>query len=331
MSHFSVLVIRDPSLTLKEQLQPFHEYECTGVRDEYVVDVDITDEVIAEFGKPQRVVKLADGRALSRWDSALYTGQPKERWDRPHFVLPDGAEEIQMEAEEARALGIGYVDLAACATEYYGGFIREGRAYRLTNPNKKWDWWQVGGRYTGKFKLKAKALGVVGRPGLMTEEAPPGYADEARKGDIDLAQMREDAAVKARALWRSTRDITGGLGWDTWDDTRGRYSGDINRARDEYAAQPAIVLLKASGRREYSWEIDCELALDEEVYVQRRRDAALSSYAFLRGGIWTERGSMGWFGCASDEMTQAQWQDLFNRMIDQLPDDMLLTVVDCHI
>ena len=44
MSHFAVLVVTDqyPSdEVLTETLQPWHEYECTGIKDQYVVDLDM--------------------------------------------------------------------------------------------------------------------------------------------------------------------------------------------------------------------------------------------------------------------------------------------------
>ena len=41
MSHFTVMVIGPDH---EAQLAPYHEFECTGVADQYVVDVDITDE-----------------------------------------------------------------------------------------------------------------------------------------------------------------------------------------------------------------------------------------------------------------------------------------------
>jgi hypothetical protein len=49
------------------------------------------------------------------------------------------------------------------------------------------------------------------------------------------------------------------------------------------------------------------------------------------GGKWYEKGSMGWFGCVIGEKDQAEWNAEFNRMFDSLPDDALLTAVDCHI
>jgi hypothetical protein len=316
------------------QLQPYHEYECTGIDDEYVVDVDVTDRMIEKFAKPQRVVRLADGRVISRWDNALYTAVARDEFNRrigqKEFALPDGAVELEMPAEDARKHGVGYDTMAACVKEYFGGFERDGRFYHRTNPNKRWDWWVIGGRWTGKLLLKAKARGIVGRAGLMTDPAPVGYCDQALKGDIDFARMRDDAEVKARILWTHTRRLTGGAAWESWDDTRLRYP-NIEDARREYHAQPAVELLKASKLREYAWQIDDDLALDMDIFMQRARDKACSFFAFVRDAQWTERGRAGWFGCISDEISDVQWHSMFNRMLDALPDDALLTVVDCHI
>jgi hypothetical protein len=46
MSHFSVLVIGG---NVEEQLQPFHEFECTGTDDQYVQEIDQTEEARKNF------------------------------------------------------------------------------------------------------------------------------------------------------------------------------------------------------------------------------------------------------------------------------------------
>lgn len=73
------------------------------------------------------------------------------------------------------------------------------------NPNSKWDWWQLGGRYTGQ--LVSKASGVVGEPGLMTEPASPGTCDQCRVGDLDL-----DATKALRVSMRK----------EEWDEAQGK-------------------------------------------------------------------------------------------------------------
>lgn len=52
MSHFSVIVVTkdEPDEgTIGYQMAPFHEFECTGVDDEFVQDVDITEESRKEY------------------------------------------------------------------------------------------------------------------------------------------------------------------------------------------------------------------------------------------------------------------------------------------
>jgi hypothetical protein len=51
----------------------------------------------------------------------------------------------------------------------------------------------------------------------------------------------------------------------------------------------------------------------------------------LKDGEWHERGSMGWFGCVSDEKDKEDWFKQVSDLIDSLPDDTLMTVCDCHI
>jgi hypothetical protein len=40
---------------------------------------------------------------------------------------------------------------------------------------------------------------------------------------------------------------------------------------------------------------------------------------------------MGWWGMASDEIDKDDWDAQFAKLIDGLPEDTILTVVDCHI
>src|SRR4051794_35627293 len=41
------------------------------------------------------------------------------------------------------------------------------KAIDRSNPNKKWDWWQIGGRWSGLLQVKPGAEGHKGEPGVM--------------------------------------------------------------------------------------------------------------------------------------------------------------------
>jgi hypothetical protein len=64
------------------------------------------------------------------------------------------------------------------------------------NPNAKWDWYTLGGRWTGFFKLKPNTSGEIGAPGLLTSPAEKGYADSVYKKDIDF-EMPSDFSTFA--------------------------------------------------------------------------------------------------------------------------------------
>ncbi len=116
MSHFTVMVIGENP---EEQLRPYHEYECTGIKDKHVVFVendeyDIDDET-----------------------------DKKGHW---------------------------------------------------TNPNSKWDWYSLGGRWSGMIKLRDGATGINGRAGTFGNETG---IDQARKGDIiNFVELTTFAVIK---------------------------------------------------------------------------------------------------------------------------------------
>lgn len=54
---------------------------------------------------------------------------------------------------------------------------------KTNNPNSKWDWYQIGGRWPGMLKLKN------------------GYVDQARFGDIDWIAMKKERIRDKHNQW----------------------------------------------------------------------------------------------------------------------------------
>jgi len=67
-----------------------------------------------------------------------------------------------------------------------------------------------------------------------------------------------------------------------------------------------------------------------EMYVARR-SVPVNCFAFVVDGEWVERGSMGWWGCVSDEKDPGAWVDTLQNLVKSLRPEQWLTVVDCHI
>jgi hypothetical protein len=200
------------------------------------------------------------------------------------------------------------------------------------NPNAKWDWFQVGGRWTGIFKLKPDTVGTLGKPGLMTPVVPNGFADSALKKDIDFEGMRTAAGDAAAKLWDKVNALVGDLlpTFISWHKMRNEiHVGNIDEARKAYHAQETVI--KFNTDEDLFWKEPSDFNCTREVYVQRAKDSAICTFAVLKDGKWYERGEMGWWGCVSDEKKEDEWSQEFSKLLDSLSDDTLLTVVDCHI
>jgi hypothetical protein len=261
LSHFTVSVItpaRPSDEDVTAALQPFHEFECTGVEDEYVQDVDVTEDARKTYAsETTRRYRDPQGALHDPYEDRFYRDPlPPEKpgmgsgsgggiswhskdWGdgrgyRPkvHFV-PDGWEDIQVPTSDVEP----FADWVAA---YYGlervlpggrakhGFVEvdtEGnvvRAINRTNPNKKWDWWTIGGRWSNLIRLKAGDS-----------------ADQARIGDIDLS-TRGNGHSEPFSTFAVLRDgkwfERGRMGWwaavadekpeDQWEAEFGRLLAD---------------------------------------------------------------------------------------------------------
>lgn len=292
MSHFTVLVIGPDH---EKQLAPFHEFECTGINDEFVQDVDVTKEVLEE------------GLGYHGLEDSTVT------------------DESQVEKDGDHKYGYAVVDAS-------GNVIK---AINRTNPNKKWDWYQVGGRWSGYFQLKPGAAGARGEAGLMgsSRNKGNGFADQTTKGAIDSDAMRAAEAKKAGEKWDkafAAAEPLGGLKWEPWVKVREEmFKGDIDGARAFYNDQPVVKGLTAA--LDHPWLGVDEYLTPRDQYVQDAADQALAPYALLFNGEWIAKGEMGWFGFSNDTESQDDWNKKINALIDSLPDDTQLTLVDCHI
>jgi hypothetical protein len=357
MSHFTVLVIGDD---VEKQLQGYHEFECTGIDDEYVVDVDKTAEFEEEFINGTQKMLLIEGRIEEPYQEKYKFLTPGQE-DRPailrthEYKYPPGAEltDIPHHAvyDSFREFVVkwhGYDEDGKYARFVDDESAKHGvRIIDRTNPNAKWDWWTVGGRWTGHFRLrddidmaaikkfrKADHVPRCGDPGLMTKPASAGRADSCLKQDIDIDGMRNEAAAIANAKYDRFEAATAGLEpAPRWKEVREAHE-DIDAARDAYGKYPWVMALRENALDPFGDDAVDYYFIGQggrERFVKRARDTALSTFAVVKDGKWYESGNMGWWGIVSDAKELHVWLDEFNKLIDDLPGDTLLTVVDCHI
>jgi hypothetical protein len=131
----------------------------------------------------------------------LVVGEEVDRQLEPHhqFVLP---REVLVQPDEIEGMSEHYglpasdtEALLAKIAEYFGepGALRDGKLYRRSNqnPDGKFDWYRIGGRWEGFLRLSALQASGVSR---------------ARKSEIDHAALLADppGALLFRGEWRES-------------------------------------------------------------------------------------------------------------------------------
>jgi hypothetical protein len=281
MSHFTVLVIGD---NVEEQLEPYNEnikveaYKegcyCARNRKYKYVNKKLKDEGLNVDTYREKFQKIPE--------------DDKPEWRVFIKEIIDRDKELT-ESEEVAKIGPD-PECEAC----HGTGLRK----TTRNPNGKWDWYSIGGRWSGFFKVKAGKTGKLGRPGVFGNEPGEGYVDQIRKGDIDFIGMYEDQEKELKE----------------------RY----DEAVSEYKAG------KSKCDIEFMWGVDLKTPKDEFVEKCMSKNIIMT-FAVVKDGKWYERGEMGFWAVVTNEKESDVWETEFVKLIEGLPDDTLLTVVDCHI
>jgi hypothetical protein len=220
----------------------------------------------------------------------------------------------------------------------YDIFTRTNRFYSKTNPNSKWDWWTIGGRYRGRLIAKNYAetqpisgeLSVFEKVGGKIRDVA-GY-DAILWGDIDLASMKK-VAEEGRAEWINDIRVKSGLPlvdvelgiradakghqlWRELPEPRPRGS-----EYTEWLAQNVPNGDLAKKVKEGQWDFPeiGDMTVDEWI----RAAPPLASFAVLKDGKWAE---IGWWGSENPD-----WDADYNKIIDTIRPDQWVVVVDCHI
>ena len=330
MSHFAILVIGPE---VENQLAPYQENNMGDCPAEYLAFHDIEDESLSEYKtKTVEKVVMSDGRLLNTWDDEFR--KPGEIGIGSHtHEVPEGLPTRDVPFTEL------YETFEEYMSEWCGHNARDSKTGRYgywENPNKKWDWYSIGGRWSGFLKLKEGTEGRVGRPGVFGNKAEPGTCDSTIKANIDFDGMRDEAGEEAARMWEKAAQAKQNVGlspdatWDSWVTVRDQSGMKVDEARIAYAAQPAVKAIRSAFSGHLFLDCDQFLA-DRETYINRARNRSTTLFGFVKDGKWFERGEMGWWGVSTNEVREDEWHKQFNLMLDELPDDTLITVVDCHI
>ncbi len=311
MSHFVVLVIGD---NVDLQLAPFNEQSEDG--DPYVTLEfhDQTDEFRKEYDEELvEIIKRPDGS-----------------WVFAHSATDDDR------AAQIAPVSVKFSELYStfeefCEEWHHSEPNEQGRYGYSSNPNAKWDWYVVGGRWSGYFKALPGSIGVVGESGTFSNTPWEGWYDQLQRSSIDFEGMRADAAAEASKRYDAYEAAVAGLEVPKrWAEFRTAYE-NIDDARKAYHETPYIAALRTAELLPWFEDPVEEYDIGREKFVERASSDSFTPYAVLKDGEWYSKGEMGWFGMSSDNVDHDTWNKRVWEFLRDLPEDTLITAVDCHI
>jgi hypothetical protein len=318
MSHFTVVVIGND---IDEQLAPYAEQDFEPQYGEFQ---DKEDEYKNEYENEEvEIVVLADGSLHSKYAKQF---QDNKSWSN-NYVYPSDSTIRKGKHSEL------YPTFEDYMREWHGSDERDEVKDRYGywhNPNAKWDWYSVGGRWTGYFKPKDGTVGELGESGAFGNKPKEGWVDSIRLCDIDFDGMKAEAIKEANETYDKLEEVLKGRPLPSWNAIREKNNNDIDAARAEYHGLKVVQDLNKDGFHIMGDYVET-FGRSREEYVAKKTNAVAVPYAVVKDGKWYQKGEMGWFGMSNDELTQDQWNEQFWKMLEELDPETVLTLVDCHI
>ena len=202
----------------------------------------------------------------------------------------------------------------------YGGeqycIIRDNKVYKITNPNAKWDWYSIGGRYSYFINpLMFKDIEKYNKSNVIFQKKDIvyGVTDKKRKS---VRKCFEEVNKFVNELEKYGIDLKTA---DT-DELRRHYnyvksnnvfSEEVDEILDSFLGFISIV----------------KGTITEDEYILSYSD--YTPFALLHEGKWYEMGRLGWFAHVFDENNN--WDKDLIEIWNTIPDDYWIVVIDFHI
>lgn len=273
MSHYAVAVIHRPNQDIEELLAPYSEH--------------IKVEPYINRTKEQMI---ADG---------------KERLSGYLKRLDDLKKESYYESQIVPYLN------AKTDEDFYNlqryddaEYDDDGNELTTYNPKSKWDWYQVGGRFSGMLRVNdTEALKTD------LEDEYDNYVDDGIAFCDSAPINTVDFSMDEEHYERSKR----------WFEVVVEGKKPRNAEEKEWDTFYKPEYLK-------------ERYLDADTYA--RECAEFSTFSVVTpDGEWHEAGAMGWFGCSTEtpEDGRAWHRSYYDTFIANADPNDIITIVDCHI
>lgn len=280
MSHYTVAVITDKLNKIGEMLAPYSE------NMEVEPYVDETKEAIINSAKERKE------RVLQRKEK----GEELDKYDIEYLNANTDEELYKLQIYEDES------------------YDKNGNHLTTYNPNSKWDWYEIGGRWNKILLVKEEVKDI--------EEGTPSW------GNLDSINKKAPEGFK----W-----VTGAKIKDIEFEKAIEFNNTYNKSIRFWELYVEGQEPQNEEEKEMiKWEI-----YKKEYYIERyetkenyaKINSTFTTWALLDEKGWHEKGKMGWFAMANDTKdSELLFIEKFTETI-QKPEnqDKYLVIVDCHI
>lgn len=368
MSHASVLIVTEEKPTeemIEELMLPYQEYGATGIINEYVQWLDKTDVLMEEYKTSTRnaVRKISDNSLYCPYDTDMLYREPTDeeliKINDFHNSEVEHTKKDWNDGKGYRAkvkyIPEGYEKCKVTFEEFYGDFekfVRDWHGFAeenfkgdkvgyYDNPNSKWDWYQIGGRFSGHFQAKNEDEAENGEKSWTNKDQEITGVDIIQKKNIDVESMIENAKQETEKCWnillKHYPDLTK-FPTKSWQDCITEYEkehGEFNRegvkklfeSQENYDNDAISALDKELGLF-FDNSISFYCKGDKEAFYKKMLYNQFGTFAILKDKHWYQQGQLGWFGTSSTE--DANWDETYYEIFESIDDEHWLTIVDYH-
>ena len=317
MSHFSVAVavpanrMSDAEMTdssileaiLDQIMEPFNE--STDFH-EYMEFEDLTEEMKEAYDKKTvDMVQFPDGHRCTVMDSEFYLRFQKIDDGRIAEFLDKGRKVSAVTKESAALIYLPeqpFKDFCSFERycEEYEDLAQEedGRWGRWSNPNAYWDWWTIGGRFSGLLMAKETSETALFIPREQVSQfVPPTLCNGVKMRDFDWEGLRKLQMETDERRYKILSEAF--LTHDT-SALHGPYSikeDGIYNIFGEAVYKAGQTLQDFMGTRYDNYDPEGQW-----------KNYPLSTFAFIdTDGEWHGKGEMGWFGVSFNDKEAEAW------------------------
>jgi len=240
------------------------------------------------------------------------------------LIFNNVQEELQEDyANEKNDIIQKYPSFKDYAEEYCGyNFDKDEQAYGYyENPNARWDWYQLGGRWKGMLPVKSTKETLLGKPGVFGDPEDANYelkSDITKISNLDVSAINNESIANALKYWKE------------WEDLKnGKEACFYTRIK---ASKFGMLEMKNQGTEDAA---EVYSTITKEEFLERFTVAfsPLQCYAVLNEDGWHSPGEMGWWGTSSETAEEKNkfTETFYQKFIESRDPNDWIAVVDCHI